>query len=124
MNALTIPVTVASTLVLATCILPFASAAPSEARAAPIPTSGPCDLPTTRDLIIWQRAPRLQDSAFEVGDADLLHCKPTLDTWGGEQPTGPGFCSKIAWASDNPSYDVDARPAPPLKNVIDEVGDC
>jgi hypothetical protein len=26
--------------------------------------------------------------------------------------------------SDNPSYDVDARPAPPLKKVIDEVGDC
>jgi hypothetical protein len=25
---------------------------------------------------------------------------------------------------DNPSYDVDARPAPPLKKVIDEVGDC
>jgi hypothetical protein len=78
----------------------------------------------TRDLIIWQRAPRLQDSAFEVGDADLVHCKPTLDTWGAEQPAGPGYCSKIAWASDNPSYDVDVRPAPPLKKVIDEVGDC
>ncbi len=81
-------------------------------------------MPTTRDLIIWQRAPQLQNSAFEVGDADLLHCKPTLDTWGAEQPAGPGYCSKIAWASDNPSYDVDARPAPTLKNVIDEVGDC
>ncbi|HEY2087194.1 MAG TPA: hypothetical protein VGH54_14410 [Mycobacterium sp.] len=23
---------------------------------------GPCNLPTTHDLIIWQRAPRLQDS--------------------------------------------------------------
>jgi hypothetical protein len=70
-----------------------------------------------RDLIIWQRAPRLQDSAFEVGDADLVHCKPTLDTWGAEQPAGPGYCAKIAWASDNPGYDVDVRPAPPLKKV-------
>ena len=124
MNALTIPVTLASTLMLAACGLAFASAAPSEAGAVPLPRSGPCDLPTTRDLIIWQRAPRLQDSAFEVGDADLVHCKPTLDTWGAEQPAGPGYCSKIAWASDNPSYDVDARPAPPLKKVIDGVGDC
>lgn len=69
MNALTIPVTLASTLMLAACGLAFASAAPSEAGAVPIPRSGPCDLPTTRDLIIWQRAPRLQDSAFEVGEA-------------------------------------------------------
>ena len=96
MNALTIPVTLASNLMLAACILPFASAAPSEAGTVPVPRSGPCDLPTTRDLIIWQRAPRLQDSAFEVGDADLLHCKPTLDTWASEQPTGPGYCSKIS----------------------------
>jgi hypothetical protein len=43
-----------------------------------------------------------------------VHCKPTLDTWGAEQPAGPGYCSKIGWACDNPSYDVDARPAPTL----------
>jgi hypothetical protein len=123
MNALTIPVTVASTLMLAACGLAFASAAPSEAGTVPMPRSGPCNLPTTHDLIIWQRAPRLQDSAFEVGDADLQHCKPTLDTWRAEQPAA-GYCSKIALASHNPSYGVDARPAPPLKKVIDEVGDC
>jgi hypothetical protein len=35
MNALTIPVTVASTLMLAACGLPFASAAPSEAGTVP-----------------------------------------------------------------------------------------
>ena len=35
MNALTSPVTVASTLVLAACGLAFASAAPSEARHGP-----------------------------------------------------------------------------------------
>ena len=103
MNALTIPVTLASNLMLAACGLAFVSAAPSEAGTVPIPRSGPCNLPTTRDLIISQRAPQLQDSAFEVGDADLVHCKPTLDTWGAEQPAGPGYCSKIAWASDNPS---------------------
>ena len=44
MNALTIPVTLASTLMLGACGLAFASAAPSEAGTAPIPRSGPCDL--------------------------------------------------------------------------------
>ena len=81
-------------------------------------------MPTTADLIIWQHAPRLVDSAFEVGDADLLRCKSTLDTWRADQPTGTGYCSKIAWALDNPGYDVDVRPAPPLKRVVDQVGDC
>jgi hypothetical protein len=76
------------------------------------------------DLIIWERAPRIQDSAIEVSDADLMNCKPTLDTWKAGEPTGPGYCSKIARASDNPGYDTDVRPAPPLNKVIDEVGDC
>jgi hypothetical protein len=124
MNALIIPVTVASTLVLATCGLPFASAAPNEAVTSPAPRSGRCDMPTTRDLIIWERRPQILDSAYEVGDADLSQCKPTVDTWPAGEPTGSGYCSKIAWASDNPGYDTDARPAPPLKKVIEEVGDC
>jgi hypothetical protein len=124
MNALIIPVTVASTLVLATCGLPFASAAPNEAVTRPAPRLGRCDMPTTRDLIIWERRPQILDSAYEVGDADLSQCKPTVDTWPAGEPTGSGYCSKIAWASDNPGYDTDARPAPPLKKVIEEVGDC
>jgi hypothetical protein len=53
-----------------------------------------------------------------------MHCKPTLDTWRYGQSTGPGYCSKIAWADDNPGYDADARPAAPLKKVLDTVGDC
>src|SRR5882757_9819313 len=111
MNALTIPVTLASSLMLAACGLPLASA-------APMPESGPCNLePTSRDLIIWERWPRLPDAAQEVGDVDGSQCKLTLDSWKAGEPTGPGYCAKIAWASDNPGYDVDARPAPPLKNV-------
>jgi hypothetical protein len=121
---LAIPVTAASALVVAACALPFASVAHGEAGSYyPAPTSV-CNLPTTGNLIIWQRAPGLQDSAFRVSDVDIFNCKPTLDTWRPDQPTGPGNCSKIAWASDNPGYDFDVRPAPPLKNVIDQVGDC
>jgi hypothetical protein len=121
---LAIPVRAATTFVLAACALPFASVAHSEAGSVPVPRSSICNLPTTRDLIIWQRVPPLPDSAFKVGDADIYNCKPTLDTWRGDQPTVPGDCSKIAWASDNPSYDFSVRPAPPLTNVIDAVGDC
>jgi hypothetical protein len=95
----------------------------THASAVPSPVSR-CDLPTTRDLIIWERRPRILDSAIEVGDADLLQCKATLDTWASTQPTGSGYCAKIAWASDNPGYNVEERPALPLKNVIDAVGEC
>jgi hypothetical protein len=68
--------------------------------------------------------PPVPDFATEIGDADLVHCKPTLDGWRDWEQTGAGYCSKIAWASDNPGYDINVRPAPPLKKVIDEVGDC
>lgn len=115
------PTAVAS-LVVTFGVLPF-TVTPS-AAGSPEPTSPGCDLPTSSDLIIWDHRPRLADSAFEIGDADLSACKPSLDTWKAGQPTGPGYCSKIAWASDNPGYDVDVRPALPLKKVIDEVGDC
>ncbi|GAB4662594.1 hypothetical protein MOKP64_49240 [Mycobacterium avium subsp. hominissuis] len=118
----------ASTCLFVISVLPFLSPSPSVASATPgvkpFPAVGPCDMPTTRDLIVWERRPRLIDSAFEVGDADLSQCKPTVDTWPAGEPTGPGYCSKIAWASDNPGYDTDARPAPPLKKVIEAVGDC
>lgn len=112
-----------ASLVVTFGMLPFAMT-PSAAGTSPAPASPSCDLPTSRDLIIWERSPRLPDSALEVGDADLMKCKPTLDTWKAGQPNGPGYCSKIAWASDNSGYDVDARPAPPLKKVVDQVGDC
>jgi len=61
-------------------------------------------------------------TAITVGDADLSKCKPTLDTFAASSPTGAGFCSQIAWADDNPDYDVNARPAPQLKKVLQEVG--
>ena len=81
-------------------------------------------MPITRDLIIWTRWPGAPDFATNNGDVDFMNCKPTLDTWREWEQTGPGYCSKIAWASENPGYDIDVRPAPPLKKVIDEVGDC
>lgn len=44
------------------------------------------------------------------------------------QRRAPGYCAKIAWASDNPGYDDDddagARAAAALMKVIETVGDC
>jgi hypothetical protein len=106
MNAMTrLPVVV----VLAAAALPLA--APAHADTGFIRTSR-CNLPNDRDLIIWQRVPRVEHSAVGVGEVDLVHCKPTLDTWQDGTPTGPGYCAKIAWASDNPDYDINVRPAP------------
>src|ERR1700761_3860041 len=99
---------------------PTAQADPAGAR----PIAGPCGLPSTADLIIWERRPKLEDSAVEVGNTDFMNCTPMLDTWKNTEPTGPGNCAKIALLSDNPGYDFEVRPAPPLKNVLDQVGDC
>ena len=118
-----IPLTAASTLVVAACALPFAATAHSEIGTAPVPDS-PCNLPTASSLIVWHHTPGAQDSANFVGESDLYNCRPTLDTWRAAQPTGPGYCSKIAWYSDNPSYIPGITPAAPLKKVIDQVGDC
>ena len=115
----------ASTLVAAACALPFASTAHSEVATVPIPKS-PCNLPTSRTLIIWHRAPGVEDRAERVDESDLYNCRPKLDELRGPAlgPIGPGYCSKIAWSSDNPDYSVGVVPAAPLEKVIDEVGDC
>ncbi|MGV7354155.1 hypothetical protein PJM47_26275 [Mycobacterium kansasii] len=88
-------------------------------------TGKTCNLePTYNDLLIWEHWPRLGDISSRVGDVDGPTCKPTIEVWKEGEPKTPGFCAKIAWFSDNPDYDVDIRPAPPLKHVFDETGDC
>jgi hypothetical protein len=115
----------ASTLVAAACALQFASTARGEVATVPIPKSV-CSLPTARSLIVWYRAPGVQDRAEVVDETDLSNCRPKLDTLHGPGlgPSGPGYCSQVAWSSDNPDYVLGLSPAPPLKKVIDEVGDC
>jgi cytoskeletal protein RodZ len=39
-------------------------------------------------------------------------------------PGLPGFCTKVAKVSTNPGYQVDDIPAPRLKDVIGQSGDC
>jgi hypothetical protein len=110
----------------AACGSPPQAAAPttSAQAAAPTSTRTPCTLNSTRTLILWEHWPRLPDNSTEIGDIDGLHCAPTLAHWREGMPTGPGYCTKIAWSDDNPGYPVESVPAPPLKHVLDEVGDC
>jgi len=113
----------ASTFVAAACALPFAPTAHSEFSLAPGPTL-PCNLETTRSLLIWQHAPRVPDSAIAINGTDSSNCRPALDTWRALAPNGPGYCSKIAWSDDNPGYVRNVSPVAPLQKVIDQVGDC
>ncbi|SPM40542.1 hypothetical protein MNAB215_2743 [Mycobacterium numidiamassiliense] len=94
-----------------------------QASARPVPGYPPCNNQPSFDYLIWERRPRLMDSAFEIGDTGP-HCTSSLDGWAASQPTGTGYCSKIALSSDNPGYDTEARPAAPLRKVIEAVGDC
>ena len=113
----------ASTLVAAACALPFAPTAHSEVGTVPVPRS-PCNLSAARTLLIWQQAPRVQATAYAINESDLSNCRPALETWRALGPNGPGYCSKIAWSTDNPGYVLGVSPAAPLQKVIDQVGDC
>lgn len=50
-------------------------------------------------------------------------CEPTTQYMQRTTPSGPGYCTQVAWSSDNPGYDVEARPVAPLKKVIAQFGD-
>lgn len=118
-----IPVKFASTALLTACALSLAPLAHGDIIRVPIPEL-PCDLPISSAFIIWQHGPGVPDRSVFANQSDVYNCRPTLDTWRAGQPTGPGYCSKIAWSSDNPGYVPGVTPAAPLKKVIDQVGDC
>jgi hypothetical protein len=113
----------ASTLVLAACALPFAPVAGADLGRVPVPAA-PCGLPTSDNLLIWRHVPGAQDTTVGVDESDTYNCRPTLETWRAGETKGPGYCSKIAWVHDNLGYVYGVRPSAPLKNVVDQVGDC
>lgn len=103
------------------------SAAPStttEPTTAAPSTSSTCHLPDKGDIIAREKVPGLPVDAIELGGTDPEHCTWTFDMLKTSQPTGAGYCTEAAWASDNPGYDVEAKPAAPLKNVQVVIGDC
>lgn len=105
-----------------------ADAAPDSAAVSAVATSdspspvASCSLPNTRDLIVRMISPNLPPSSEELGEVDYSKCASTLDTLGDTSPTDPGYCTQVAWASDNPAYKADTTPAPPLKKIIEQFG--
>ena len=100
------------------------AAAPSATKAKPKPatsaTGDPC--PPTRDVIVWMKVPDLPDSAQVLGNYDQMNCETTFQSLPESSPTGAGYCTEAAWASDNPGYNADATPAPRLKKIQVAVG--
>jgi len=89
------------------------------AKAAPSPT---CDMTKEPNVLVWYKVPGLQDSAQLLGGWSPETCKSSVDQIMAGSPTGDGYCTEIAMASDNPGYNADATPAKPLKHVIEAIG--
>ncbi|MFJ8349739.1 hypothetical protein ACIQ9J_25925 [Streptomyces sp. NPDC094153] len=99
---------------------PAASHATSHPN-APAPSStencGP-----VRDIDVWMKVPGLPDSAQVLGSHGPGGCESTFEMLRMTSPTQAGYCTKAAYASDNPGYDADATPAARLKKVQMAVG--
>jgi hypothetical protein len=105
--------------------------------AAPISKQA-CKLQSEGDLIewSWKRHPAYSDgstglpaSAVEIGDLELGTCKSYLDGWvedhsdnAADDAAGYRDCYELAWAKDNPGYNIAAVPAPRLKNLLMQAG--
>jgi hypothetical protein len=66
--------------------------------------------------------PEAQTLAQEIGNCDLATGQNSLASFQQTAGQAPGECTTIALASDNPGYNVNAVPAPPLKDVIESAG--
>lgn len=111
-----LPTSVASTATPSAVRTTSEPSVPAETCATPLPDRG--------DILEWQEVPGLPDSALELGGTDPEHCVLTFDSLRTSSPTGAGYCTEAAWASDNPNYNPDAVPAPRLKKVQVTIGDC
>jgi hypothetical protein len=75
-----------------------------------------------RDVIVWYKVPGIADSAQVVGNYNLVSCETTFHELQHTSPTGPGYCTEAAWASDNPGYNADADVPQRPKKVQVAVG--
>jgi hypothetical protein len=108
---------------------PAASAPPATLAATPPATTTAaasasvkgCTSPTF-DYIERDVDPDAQTLAQEIGNCDLATGQDSLASFQQTAGQAPGECTTIALASDNPGYDVNAVPAPPLKDVIESAG--
>ncbi len=125
MSRLLLAAAAAAALSLAACGSAPSSPAPASPASSPAAAAKPsasCKLTTTFDYIERTTEPGLQAQADEIGNADYAACADSLSTFRQEAGQADGECTTIAKASDNPGYNPDAVPAPPLKNVIMSAG--
>lgn len=101
-------------------------ASPTPAKASRAHATHKSDAPKScgplKDVIVWTHTPGIPDSAAVLGGRSLATCESTFDSLPTTSPTEAGYCTEAAWASDNPGYNADARPAEHLKKVQITVG--
>jgi len=98
---------------------PAAGPATAAAKAAPSPS---CALKDTPTYIVRDDDPGASVLASDVGNADYGNCTTMLSNFAATVGQAAGECTTVALASDNPGYNVNAVPAPPLKGVIMSAG--
>jgi hypothetical protein len=105
---------------------PAPAVSPTTAPAAVSPSAATCTPASddSGDLLVRYVTPGTAASAQVLGAMDLVNCRPTIDSLRASSPAGSGSCTQVAYARDNPGYDVNADPAPPLRHMIAEFGDC
>lgn len=100
------------------------SATPPPTAAPKMPDVPGCTPTQGEDLLVRVIAPGVPAFTTLLGDKSVTvrGCEPTITVQERTAPKGPGYCTQIALARDNPGYDVSADPAPPLRKVIMQVG--
>jgi hypothetical protein len=75
------------------------------------------------DIYVRMTDPGLQPQAQELGgewtwDYAINKCLTTVQSNISTGPQNAGFCAQVGYVADNPGYNVDDTPAPPLQNVV------
>jgi hypothetical protein len=83
--------------------------------------------PSSGDIFVRMISPGQQPAAQRLGGEWVWNnttntCDTSVQMMIATAPKGAGFCTQVALASDNPGYNADASPAPPLKKVVASTG--
>lgn len=83
--------------------------------------------PAKDEIFVRYLTPGMQTTAQRLGggwawDESVDECVTGVEFVLRANP--PGSCTQVGRVGKNRSYDVDERPAPPLKSVEEERGDC
>lgn len=79
------------------------------------------------DIYVRMIVPGTQPQAQELGgewgwNNELNECETSVQRTISTAPMTAGSCTQVGYAADNPDYDPDAVPAPPLTNVAAQAG--